>query len=262
MRRLILLALLGALLSSGPADAQTPTEALCRPIQEEWGSVAGGSDLAAMDREIGKMPPLCAALKRQAEHRRAAVAARLHPLQVSSAAAKAARERALRDQAARDQAAAAGPTKAADAFQTGLNAYNSGDYAEAMAWWRKAAAQGDSDAQASVGVLYRNGLGVPKDYAQTMDWFRKSAAQENARAEDNIGILYRDGWGVPRDYAQAMDWFRKSAAHGYAPAEDNIGALYANGWGVPRDDAEARAWMTKAAAQGQPNAKRWLAQHQ
>jgi hypothetical protein len=108
MRRLILLArlaLLAALLPAGAAMAQSPTDALCRPIQGEWNSVAGGTDLAAMDREIAKIPSFCAALKIQAEHRRTLVASRLRQSQASAAAAQAAREKTSRDEAAHEQAA-------------------------------------------------------------------------------------------------------------------------------------------------------------
>src|SRR5476649_2410729 len=78
MRWLILLTLAGfALAGSAAADPQT--DALCRPIQGEWESVARGNDLAAMDREIAKIPPLCADLKVQARRRLDAVRASLRP---------------------------------------------------------------------------------------------------------------------------------------------------------------------------------------
>ena len=41
------------------------------------------------------------------------------------------------------------------------------DYAEAVKWWRKAAEQGNADAQLRLGHCYRNGHGVPQDYALT-----------------------------------------------------------------------------------------------
>ncbi len=59
-----------------------------------------------------------------------------------------------------------------------------------MTWYRKAAAQGNADAQSDIGELYRNGLGVSQDYAEAMTWYRK-AAEENADAQNNIGWLYQ-----------------------------------------------------------------------
>ncbi len=124
------------------------------------------------------------------------------------------------------------------------------DYAEAMRWYRLAAAQGDADAQSSIGVLYENGQGVSQDYAEAMRWYRLAAAQGDADGQFNIGDLYANGHGVSQDYAEAMRWFQKAAKQGNAVAQFNIGVLYANGHGVSQDYAEAMRWYQKAAKQG------------
>ena len=49
---------------------------------------------------------------------------------------------------------------------------------------RKAAEQGDAEAQCELGVLYENGQGVPKDHRKAAEWFRKAAAQGHAEAKD------------------------------------------------------------------------------
>jgi hypothetical protein len=115
---------------------------------------------------------------------------------------------------------------AAEALQKGNNAYERKDYAEAMRWYRKAAEQGNADAQFTIGLLYENGWGVAQDYAEAMRWFRKVADQGNADAQDNIGGLYVKGWGVAQDYAEAMRWFRKAANQGNDDAQYNIGWMY------------------------------------
>jgi tetratricopeptide (TPR) repeat protein len=147
-------------------------------------------------------------------------------------------------------------------LQKGREAYQRRDYAEAMRWYRKAADQGNADAQFDVGWLYKNGWGVPQDYAEALRWCHNAADQGNVVAQNNIGRHYENGWGVAQDYAEAMRWFRKAADRGNATAQANIGVLYQNGWGVAQDSAEARAWMQKAAAAGDDNAKRWLVSHQ
>jgi TPR repeat protein len=47
-----------------------------------------------------------------------------------------------------------------------------------------------------------------------MEWYRKAAGQGNADAENNIGDLYENGLGVSQDYVQAMVWYRKAADQG------------------------------------------------
>ena len=49
-------------------------------------------------------------------------------------------------------------------FEKGLAAAQSGDFATALREWTPLAEQGDPDAQYNLGVMYRNGNGVPQDY--------------------------------------------------------------------------------------------------
>ncbi len=44
------------------------------------------------------------------------------------------------------------------------------DYQEALKWWRMAADQGFVPAQASLGLMYYDGQGVPKDYVLAYMW--------------------------------------------------------------------------------------------
>jgi uncharacterized protein len=38
--------------------------------------------------------------------------------------------------------------------------------------------------------LFQYGTGVPKDYAKAMSWFDKAAAQGNSDAENQLGWMY------------------------------------------------------------------------
>jgi len=113
------------------------------------------------------------------------------------------------------------------------------------------AAQGDAEAQVSLGRLYDKGKSLPQDYVTARGWYEKAAVQGNARAQSNLGMLYHFGHGVPQDYATARQWFEKAAAQGNAIAQFGIGRLYYNGLGVPKDYAIARHWYEEAAAQGE-----------
>ncbi len=70
------------------------------------------------------------------------------------------------------------------------------------------AAAGDPDAQFSLGKNYEAGRsGLKKDYAMAARWYRKSAEQGNAYAQASLGILYHSGKGLPHDDMQAEMWF-------------------------------------------------------
>ena len=57
------------------------------------------------------------------------------------------------------------------------------DAAKAIEWYQKAAAQGDTDAQYTLGLMYSNGDGVPRNDAKGMEWFQKSAARGHVKAQ-------------------------------------------------------------------------------
>jgi SpoVK/Ycf46/Vps4 family AAA+-type ATPase len=88
-----------------------------------------------------------------------------------------------------------------------------------------ASERGHAGAQANLGVLYLDGLGVPQDYAEAMRLFRQAAEQGNAQAQNAIGWLYQNGWGVRQNNAEAEAWYRKAAMQGDQEAQDNLNAL-------------------------------------
>jgi len=71
------------------------------------------------------------------------------------------------------------------------------------------------------------GEGAPTDYARAMNWFQKAAAQNVAEAQTGIGLLYRFGSGVPQDREQARTWFKKAVAQGYEKAKKELAEMNA-----------------------------------
>jgi len=119
---------------------------------------------------------------------------------------------------------------------------------EAHKQLRKAAEQGNADAQYNLGRLYARGRpGVPPNSAEAVPWYRKAAEQGNADAQYDLGLMYEQGQGIPLDAAEAARWYRKAAEQGRAHAADDLAVMYDQGRGVPRDAAEAKRWRFKAA---------------
>jgi TPR repeat protein len=96
-------------------------------------------------------------------------------------------------------------------------------YATAMTAFRRAADQGDAEAERKVGVMYQAGLGVPApDAAEAAKWLRKAADQNDADAQLLLGDLYDDGEGVARDHEEALRWWRKAADNGDKKAKQRL----------------------------------------
>ena len=127
------------------------------------------------------------------------------------------------------------------------------DPTEAARWFQKAAAQGQSRAQFSLGVMYEKGHGVLQDYTEAVNWYRKAAHQGYPDAQSNLGAMYEDGTGIPQDYTMAAELYRRAAIQGLPAAQASLGSLYLRGMGVPQDDAEGVKW-TQAAENGHAEA--------
>ena len=79
---------------------------------------------------------------------------------------------------------------------------------EAAKWFRKAADQGDAEAQLNLGKSYFSRMGVPGDTKEAVKWYRKAALQGDAEAQSLLGRAYKMGCGGSKDYKEAVTWFR------------------------------------------------------
>lgn len=84
------------------------------------------------------------------------------------------------------------------------------DYSQAYVWFRKAAEQGNANAQYCLGVLYSNGEGVDQDEVEAEAWLRKAAEQGNADAQISLGFADKTGSGFPQDYALGANCLRRA----------------------------------------------------
>ena len=66
------------------------------------------------------------------------------------------------------------------------------DYAEAVKGYRKAADQGDAEAQLNLGVSYASGQGVPQDYVEAHKWSNLSAASATDKEIRDTATHNRD----------------------------------------------------------------------
>ena len=73
--------------------------------------------------------------------------------------------------------------------------------------------------------------------------------------QNNLGVMYKNGEGVPQDYKEAVKWYTKSAEQGVANAQRAVGVCYANGHGVAKNPIEGYAWYNIAIANGNEDAK-------
>lgn len=135
-------------------------------------------------------------------------------------------------------------------FESGVKAYDAGDFTTAYNDWLPIAAGGDPFAQRNIGHLYRLGLGVPQDFKVAFNWYQRAAEQGLVRAQANLANMLLRGQGVDQNPEEAAAWFHRAAAAGHAISQFNIGQMYRKGLAVPQDNAKALGWFQLAADAG------------
>ncbi len=134
-------------------------------------------------------------------------------------------------------------------FGKGLGVGQSDEQAEF--WHRKAAEQDYAEAQSALGAFYWYGRGgLPEDAQTAVAWFRKAAVQGDPRAQYFLGLAHQRGLGAEHDDHAAFEWYRKSAEQGYDEGEYGLGFRYVLGKGVEKDEVAGSVWLRKAADQG------------
>ncbi len=152
------------------------------------------------------------------------------------------------------------PNHAASQFYIGL-AYYQGDgvpdkdYGQAAISWRKAALQGNAEAQNNLARAYEQGHGLPRDDEKAAYWFSRAAGHGDPTAQFNLAVMYELGRGVAVDLTMAVGWYQKAAEQGFAAAQSNLGGMFRMGRGVPQDFVRAAFWYRKACDQSYPLAE-------
>ncbi|MHB9139368.1 MAG: tetratricopeptide repeat protein [Victivallaceae bacterium] len=126
------------------------------------------------------------------------------------------------------------------------------NYAKALGWYQKAAANGNAEAQACFAKMYFLGIGVPPDFDKAMTWYQKAADQGNAHGQYGLACMY---YRVKKDYPKAMEWYKKVADQSNYYAQYSLACMYYYGEGTDKNFQQAAKWFKAAAEQGFPMAQ-------
>jgi TPR repeat protein len=135
------------------------------------------------------------------------------------------------------------------------------DEAYARELFTQAAQLGYAPSQFKLGCCYEYGtLTCPVDPRRSIAWYTRAAEQGDPEAELALSGWYLTGSeGVLKQSdTEAYLWARKAADKGLAKAEYAVGYYSEVGIGVKQDLEEARRWYLRAAAQGNKRAMQRL----
>lgn len=118
------------------------------------------------------------------------------------------------------------------------------------------AQHGMMGAQFALGMLYRNGNGVPKDSVEAAKWMRKAAEQGYSPAQYDLAMMYRAGEGVPEDTSLSFKWLLAAVAENNPDADTLLGQVIASKSNTREEQIKAYRLFCLAAAQGDPRAEK------
>ena len=174
-------------------------------------------------------------------------------------------------------------------LNAGLAALKREHYATALRSWLPLAEAGDPEAQANVGYMYEEGLGVSQQSDVAIDWYEKAAASGSMQANHNLGMIFAEGRGTPQSWVRALRYFEEAASDipasrymigytyfqgegniqnrprafrefmdaaldGYADAQYMIAFMYLDGSGIPKQPIQAYVWASLAYENDQSQA--------
>lgn len=114
---------------------------------------------------------------------------------------------------------------ACGAEKTAQQAFAAGSYETAYRLFQPRAAAGDIEAQNYLGVHYYLGLGVPRDLARALAWYEKAAKQGNPAAQFNYALMFHGGYGTAQDPVAAFMWYYAAYRQGHANAKRYMDVL-------------------------------------
>lgn len=140
--------------------------------------------------------------------------------------------------------------------KAGIDAWQRGDYAGAVAIWRPLAEAGDPDASFNMGQAYRLGRGVLVDLGTAQTWLEQAARKDHVDAQTTLGLLlFQNG-----NQAEGLKWLKMGSEKGDPRAMLVYGTALFNGDGVAQDPVLGYAYVSRSAAQGLEPARNTLAQ--
>ena len=79
----------------------------------------------------------------------------------------------------------------------GIKAFNKPQYDAALVEFRTLATVGNAEARYYLGIMQKDGLGMPQDKGRALGWLKKSARQGHALSNYQVGKMLLDGDGIP-----------------------------------------------------------------
>ncbi len=140
-------------------------------------------------------------------------------------------------------------------FDTGVAAYDAGDYEKAFKIWWDLRFE-DLAAMRNLGMMLRKGQGTPRDPDKAEEVYMRAAVAGLPTAQADLADMYLKGELGPPDMRKALPLLEAAAAANHPMAQFQLGQFYETGAPplVPQDLETARQLYASAANHGMKEA--------
>ena len=95
-------------------------------------------------------------------------------------------------------------------FYDAYEAATGEEYVKAAKLWHSLALQGNADAQFNLAMIYHSGAAGPLNEKEAVKWYKKAAENGQSQAQEYLAVGYREGWfGLEKDLTKAEFWDAK-----------------------------------------------------
>jgi TPR repeat protein len=140
-------------------------------------------------------------------------------------------------------------------FNSGITAYDAGDYEKAFKIWWELRYE-DLAAMRNLGVMLRKGQGTPQDPKKAEEILLRASEAGLPTAQADLADMYLKGELGPPDLTRALPLLEAAAAGNHPVAQYQLGQFYETGAPplVPQNLEIARQLYAAAASHGMPEA--------
>jgi TPR repeat protein len=141
----------------------------------------------------------------------------------------------------------------ANIFDSGVAAYDAGDYPKAYKIWSSITDE-DVAAMRNVAMMLRSGQGVPKNPQAAASMYMRAAEAGLPTAQADLADMLLKGELGPPNPKAALPLLQSAASANHPVAQYELAQLYEAGEVVPKDLEKARSLYAEAASRGMTEA--------
>ncbi len=135
-------------------------------------------------------------------------------------------------------------------FNKAITAYETKKYKEAYELFEKSAEE-NPNAMVNLAMMHINGTGCEKNNDSALAWFTKAASEGNTQAMHSLGTFFEKGMHGMIEEDKAFEYYKKAADNGHVDSQLKTGLLYRQDGKI----AEAMRYLIAAAHNNQDQAQ-------